>query len=64
MDNFDVYEFNIQIWFEEGEWNYSVVQEFEAGSECETEALLLGTADTLKQATHAVSEFVSELDFE
>lgn len=64
MDNFDVYEFNIQIWFEGGEWNYSVVQEFEYGDDCETEALLMGTADSLKQATHAVSEFVSELEFE
>lgn len=64
VEPFECYEFNIQIWFEEGEWNYSVVQEFESGSDTETEALLLGTANSLKDATHAVSVFVSSLDFE
>lgn len=64
MEEFEVYEFNIQLWFEDGEWNYSVVQEFEFDNSNEVEALLYGTCDTLTEATHLLGDFVSELDFD
>lgn len=64
MDDFDVYEFNVQIWFEDDEWNYSVCQEFESANSTKFEPLFYGTAASLKEASHAVSVFMSELEFE
>lgn len=64
MEEFEVYEFCVQIWLEEDEWNYSVVQEFESDNSSETEALLYGTAGSLKDATKEVSTFIASLNFE
>lgn len=64
MEQIQCYEFNIQIFFEEGEWNYSIIQEFEDSTDAEIEPLLRGTADSLKDASQAVSTFMSELTFE
>jgi hypothetical protein len=64
MDETTVYEFAVQVWFEDDEWNYSVVQEWESENSSDFEPLFYGTAATLKEATHAVSVFMSELDFE
>lgn len=62
--DFNCYEFAIQIWFEDEQWMYSVVQEFESDNSSEFEPLLYGSAETLKEASHAVSEFMRDLEFE
>jgi hypothetical protein len=64
MDETTVYEFSIQIWFEEGEWNYSVVQEWESENSSDFEPLFYGTAETLKEASGAVATFMHELEFD
>lgn len=64
MDETTVYEFNIQIWFEEDEWNYSVCQEWESENSSDFEPLFYGTAETLKEASAAVAAFMSELEFD
>lgn len=64
MNQIECYEFTVAIWFEDGEWNYSVIQEFEDQTDVEVEPLFYGTAESLKDASHAVSVFMSELSFE
>ncbi len=66
MDKFDLYEFNIQIWFKDDEWLYSVIQEFESDlddDDPDVELLFYGSAETLQGATDAVGTFVSEMNF-
>lgn len=60
MENFDIYELNIQIWHEDDEWLYSVHQEFD---EEQVELLFYGTSETLPLASQAVGEFISTLTF-
>lgn len=64
MDDFKSYEFCVEIWHEDGEWNYSVIQEFGSDEDLEVEPLTYGTTDSFKEATAAVSAFVAALNFE
>ncbi len=61
---FDGYEFNIQIWLEESEWNYSIIQAFENQNSSEVEPLFFGTSDDRWGAVLAVSTFLRDFDFE
>lgn len=54
----DGYDFYVSVWEEDGEWNYSVIQEF---ADDETEVLLYGTADTKWQALSEVADFIPDL---
>ena len=51
------YDFNVQIWEEEGRYFYSVIQEFtEDGGDYEV--LGYGEVDTIEDASQAVKEIV------
>jgi hypothetical protein len=59
------YEFCVQVWFEDDEWNWSIVQEFRSSNNDEdVEILAYGTAQTREAATHAVGVELSTLEFE
>lgn len=59
-DEYDVYEFVVSVWEDDGEWLYSVVQEFD---DDDAEFLVRGSADTALEALEAVSDFIPTIDF-
>lgn len=63
MENLDLYEFNVQIWCQDEQVYFSVIQEFETDTDSEVEPLFMGTADSWDEAAQAVSVFMSELKF-
>jgi hypothetical protein len=64
MDTLETYEFNVQVWFEDECWNYSVVQEFSDDNSRKIEPLSYGTTDSPEEAfalaAEAVKEFFNE----
>lgn len=54
MSEFKGYSFNVQIWEEDGVYNYAVVQEFEGPDEFEP--LGFGTADSFEEAVRLAGE--------
>ena len=55
---FQGYNFDVQVWHEDGVWRWAVVQEFEKVSGDEFEPLAYGEADTPKEAFEAAGEEV------
>jgi hypothetical protein len=60
MDTMTNYEFNVQVWEEDGVWNYSVVQEFESQGSSEVEPIEYGTAESPEEAFAAAAQAVRE----
>lgn len=57
------YEFCVQVWFEDGTWNYSIVQEFEFPDGEEVEVLAYGDAPTRQDAISYVGQELSNIQF-
>jgi hypothetical protein len=61
MDTLQTYEFNVQVWFEDECWNYSVVQEFSTDENSRrVEPLSYGTTDEPEEAFALAAEAVRE----
>lgn len=60
MKTYDQYEFDVQVWLEEGDWHYSVVQEFGYRNSSEIQPLGYGTTETPEQAFEEASKVVKD----
>lgn len=57
--NFELYEFNVQIWKdEERKWSFGICQEFESEGSDDFEPLESGQADTLEDAAHLAGDAI------
>jgi hypothetical protein len=59
-----MYEFNVQIWNEDGQWHYSLVQEFRNDNNDDVEPLAYGTCESLEDAAHCVATEIRAIQFE
>ena len=57
-----MYDFNVSIWYADGRWLYSLIQEFDEGAR--VELLAYGDCDTLAQAAHCVSTEMKAVQFD
>lgn len=60
METINNFEFNVQVWFEDDEWNYSVVQEFQSQGSNAFEPIAYGTATHAEEAFRFAAEAVKE----
>lgn len=55
VDDYSGYEFCVQIWPEDGVWNYSVIQEFLSRVSEDVQVLAYGEAATAEEAAALAS---------
>jgi len=59
VNDFEVYEFNVQIWKdEESKWSFGICQEFESEGSDDFEPLESGQADTLEEAARLAGDAI------
>jgi hypothetical protein len=52
----DAFELNVDIWFEDDEWNYSLIQAVVGIEEGDTELLAYGVAESAQEAAECVAD--------
>jgi hypothetical protein len=63
MTEYNGYEFDVQVWSEDGVWNYSLIQSFRSSNSDEVEVLAYGTADSQAEAVKCVADELRGIEF-